>query len=76
MPYILKSQRNITTASDPGQLNFLITKLCVQYLSANDLSYQRINDVMGALECAKQEFYIRVAIPYEQKKWKANGDVY
>jgi hypothetical protein len=45
------------------------------YLVDNGISYQRINDVMGALEGAKLELYRRTATPYEDEKIKTNGDV-
>lgn len=32
--------------------------------------------VMGAFRCAQQEFYRRVAVPYEDSKIAENGDVY
>jgi hypothetical protein len=48
----------------------------VQYVSDHDLSYRTINDVLGALEGAKLEFYRRVAAPYEDQKIQENGDVY
>ena len=35
-----------------------------------------IGDVVNAMECAKLEFYRRVAAPYEDTKIKENGDVY
>lgn len=78
MPYIKKEQRftvNIVTG-EPGHLNYAITKLCDNYLRFVGKNYRTINDVVGALECAKQEFYRRVVVPYEQKKIEANGDVY
>lgn len=31
---------------------------------------------MGVLECVKQEYYRRVAIPYEDQAKERNGDVY
>lgn len=31
---------------------------------------------MGAVEGAKTEFYRRIAVPYEEKKIRENGDVY
>jgi hypothetical protein len=40
------------------------------------LSYKSINDVIGVLECVKQEFYRRIAVPYEDKKIEQNGDIY
>jgi hypothetical protein len=47
----------------------------VKYL-ADELSYSKINEVIGVLECAKQELYRRVASPYEDSKKEANGDVF
>ena len=78
MPYIKQSMRpDIREFTDrPGELNFLLTKVCKCYLEYNGLSYDTINDIIGALECAKQEFYRRIATPYEDSKIKENGDVY
>jgi hypothetical protein len=39
-------------------------------------NYKHINEIIGVLECAKQEFYRRVAAPYEDTKIQENGDVY
>jgi hypothetical protein len=60
----------------PGQLNFCITRLCQMYLKHNGKSYATLNSVIGALECAKQEFYFRVVRPYEDEAIERNGDVY
>ena len=60
----------------PGELNYLVTQLCIDYLVLHGKSYQTINDIAGALEGAKLEFYRRVAAPYEDKKVQENGDVY
>lgn len=57
-----------------GELNFVITKLCLQYMMTP--SYSRLNEIIGVLECVKQEFYRRAAAPYEDKKIQENGDVY
>jgi len=59
-----------------GELNYLITQLCVQYMKSRGRKYAHINDVIGALEGAKLEFYRRYAAPYEDLKIKENGDVY
>ena len=81
MPYIEKKDRqsiNVRTDRDlqtPGELNFALTTLCVQYLGG-DFSYQDLNDVLGALEGAKLEFYAKVARPYEELKEAENGTVY
>jgi hypothetical protein len=59
-----------------GELNFLFTTLCVAFIDRHSTSYNTIADVIKALECAKLEFYRRVAVPYEDKKIEQNGDVY
>lgn len=57
-----------------GCMNYTITKLInVAYTKT---SYRDINDVVGVLECVKQEFYRRRAAPYENQKAYENGDVY
>ena len=82
MPYINKESRDKLAnwdernAQTAGELNYLITSLCVEYSMNFGNSYKTINDIIGALECAKQEFYRRIASPYEDKKIIENGDVY
>lgn len=82
MPYLPRDRR-VALATFPGEppatsgeLNFLLTECCKRYVQAHGLEYRTLNDVLGALEGAKQEFYRRVAAPYEDKKKTANGDVY
>ena len=63
--------------SSMGDLNYTITRLCDAYLTTDEgIRYARLNDLIGALECAKLELYRRVAAPYEDKKAKENGDAY
>lgn len=82
MPYIKDARRDELSYAGPygmtcpGELNYKITMLLIDYLNTHDLKYQTINDIMGALEGAKAEFYRRVAAPYEDKKIVENGDVY
>lgn len=87
MPYIQdKHKQFLVTKSvkevgdlctTPGELNFVITCIVRDYFNRTDKgNYQAINDVVGALEGAKLEFYRRVGAPYEDKKIKENGDVY
>lgn len=78
MPYITtdERQRAAECPLTPGELNYAITKICLEYFNVTRACYTSINDVIGALECAKQEFYRRVAVPYEEKKQAENGDVY
>ena len=83
MPYIKKQRRDELDQEEledikpatVGELNYVITTICVNYLKLNSTSYRVINEIMGAIECAKQEFYRRVAVPYEQIKIKENGDI-
>lgn len=88
MPYIKKDDREDLgaiigaidsspfVASTSGELNYLITKLCLSYIHNNDISYQTYNDIIGALECAKLELYRRRIASYEDIKASENGDVY
>ena len=80
MPYIKKQHKdnlkNGFKAGTPGELNYLITLLLKEYIAVNELSYQTINDVVGALEGAKAEFQRRIVNPYEDAKIQENGDVY
>ena len=87
MPYIRPNDRSLL---DPlideladklpanalaGNLNYVISRLCAKALE-RDKNYARINELVGALECAKFELYRRVAAPYEDTKVAENGDVY
>lgn len=70
---------------NPGGLNYQITQLVINYVKQNSataggnptgLNYTLLNEVIGALECAKQEFYRRAVVPYESQKIQDNGDLY
>lgn len=85
MPYITRSRRAELFEFDAnekhypqtsGELNYEITELLINYLDSLGKSYASINDCVGALECAKAEFYRRVVVPYEECKIMENGDVY
>ena len=80
MPYIKNSHRYDVTVRglpprSPGELNFLFYTSIKRYLDHSGESYQSYNDVIGALECCKQEVYRRMISPYEDIKIKENGDV-
>ena len=80
MPYIKTTAKaRIDVLDDPttaGELNYLFTMTAVRYVQEKGLSYQTLNDVVGALDGAKAEFQRRVVAPYEDKKIRENGDVY
>jgi hypothetical protein len=80
MPYITEEARQSDhmlqyEPHNAGELNFLITTFIRDYYN-NKPCYQSINDIVGALEGAKLEFYRRIAAPYENNKMFENGDVY
>jgi len=59
----------------PGIYNYIFsTILAIPY--GHKPNYAKINEAIGILECAKLEFYRRVAVPYEEVKRELNGDVY
>ncbi|MEE9312413.1 MAG: hypothetical protein V3V10_08385 [Planctomycetota bacterium] len=87
MPYIKQEQREqLDTYIDSlldalpdeqfaGNFNYIITRLADGLLQRQK-NYARINEIIGALECAKLELYRRVAGPYEDTKITENGDAY
>ena len=68
--------KNHQLPESAGELNYLFTRLALQYVKAKGESYQVYNDVMGALEAAKHELYRCKIAEYENKKRAENGDVY
>lgn len=84
MPYLKKLDRDriITNlrhcqVSNVGELNFAINHLVMKLLSNYaQLGYGELNDVIGAMESSKLEFYRRIVVPYEQGKIRDNGDCF
>lgn len=79
MPYITKQRRDelhVRAPETPGELNYLFTMHMLDYVDNMGLSYQVINDIIGALEGAKLEFYRRVVNGYENQAKENNGDIY
>jgi hypothetical protein len=81
MPYIKQERRKAILEGahpqDAGELNFAITVLVDKYLEdKGGIRYAHLNEVIGAMDCAKLELYRRVAAPYEDKKIAEAGDVY
>lgn len=85
MPYVKIDRRkeidpliDFNKASDVqlsvGDLNYLITSLLLTQLKT--VSYTKVNDLIGVLECAKLEVYNRLAVYYEAEKERENSDVY
>ncbi len=88
MPYIQKHRRDIAYKTQEGlfvkaswietagELNYVISMLCDDYLKRYGTIYDSLNEVVGVLECAKLEFYRRIVTPYEEDKISLNGDIY
>lgn len=88
MPYIKKDRRedihiqldallDVIDSTSAGELNYTITRIMIDHLSfEKKLGYEKVNTLIGVLECAKLELYRRLAVPYENKKCETNGDVY
>lgn len=79
MPYVKPEDyaEAAVAPKNPGELNYAITMLVIGYLGRRGtLNYGLLNEVVGAVECCKQEFIRRVVNPYEDSKMFQNGDVY
>lgn len=85
MPYIDKNTREFISdlidfdnlmIADCGELNYMLTKICINYMDNHGVSYQTCNDIVGALDNAKDEFRRRIQHPYETIKMEKNGDCY
>lgn len=86
MPYIEDNERrkfdavldefyNIDSNTlTPGDLNYLISSM-IWYAFENKRSYTKGNELVGMIECVKQEFYRRKLVPYEDEKISENGDI-
>lgn len=84
MPYIEEQRRREIESGEPllnaGELNYAICRQIMRYIIPREpkakISYKIINDVMGALEGAKFEFYRKIAANYEDLKEEVNGTVW
>jgi len=86
--FLIEASHIINAKTPSGDLNYIITNLI--HLAGNlkieidlrefsliheKLSYARLNELIGVLECVKQEFYRKIITPYEEKKEKENGRI-
>jgi len=69
---LIKTLKALPPEEVDGELNYVITKLLKEIYP---LRYFHINKAIGVLECAKLEYYRRVAAPYEDLKIQESGDV-
>jgi len=84
MPYIKQEDKEkfrdmitkIPEFSSSGELNYILTSICLRYIKQKGCRYALLNDVIGALQCVILEFYRRLVSPYENLKKCQNGEVY
>ncbi len=90
MPYIKQEHRDrvdtqikqlinaidtIENKDSDGVLNYVISRLASETMG-DVTKYSVIARIVGLFECAKLEFYRRIAGPKEDKAITENGDVY
>ena len=56
-----------------GEINYSFSRILAK--SMGETSYGKIAMITGVLENIKQEFYRRIAQPYEDQKIVQNGDI-
>lgn len=87
MPYIPHAQRisadtelqNAGLSFIPenaGELNFIVSTFIANYIREKGCKYAVLNEMIGALECAKMELNRVIIGPYEDLKIHENGPVY
>jgi broad-specificity NMP kinase len=57
-----------------GEVNYIISSI-IWEIFKKERSYTMGNNLVGVLECVKQEFYRRQLSNYEDEKIKENGDI-
>ena len=62
-------------SDNAGDLNYAITMILKNYLNKKGESYATHNELVGMMECCKQEWVRRRVSPYEERKILENGDV-
>lgn len=80
MPYLTSERKEyidgrVGPMKNAGDLNYAIHNLIEEYVAHNKVSYGTYNEIVGALECVKQEVYRRAVAPYEDEKAALNGDI-
>lgn len=72
-PFEMESLSNEELLNISGNINYAVSRVCGSIMGK--ISYPKIAIITGVLENIKQEFYRRVAEPYEDKKILENGDI-
>lgn len=79
MPYVPAARRTplelTRHAESAGELNYLITLDMLDHLERHGLSYDTLNEIVGAVTLAREEFVRRIVDDYEDGKIEVNGDL-
>lgn len=87
MPYLIETTRDRIHdhlceegtnwyPENAAELNFVTSGFIANFLEHQGVNYANINEMIGALECAKLELYRVLASPYEDMKAEQNGGLY
>ena len=88
MPYIVKQKRKkldswvnglIDRCSCAGDITYCIYRLLIGLVARQKkyggLKYNYLAGLLGCVTSAREEFYRRIVVPYEDAKIEENGDV-
>lgn len=59
-----------------GDLNYLISQICMSYMYIKGKSYDTLNGIHGVLNCSSEEIRRRITNKYEDSKISENGDCF
>lgn len=77
VPYVPQFRRDMVEVEGPanaGELCYQLYRDCIRYMDGAR-AFNRFAEVLGAIEAAKNEYYLNVVRPYEVAKREENGDV-
>ena len=81
MPYIDEKERKELANRDnqfpttKGQINYLVTRIALQYIDNKGLGYTNISTAIGALIDSAEEIRRRLLNGYEDEAIHRNGDL-
>ena len=89
MPYVKRTDRALMKPQidylllflnekgyNPGWINYIITTIIYYWWKSSAQNYATLALICGTLDNVKDEFYRRVASPYEDRKIEEHGDVF
>ena len=74
LSFLLGAMLELSPEAQYGAVNFLILRLVEMVFQPK--TYVEHQNVVGLLECVKQEYVRRRLAPYEDRKCAENGDIY